>query len=91
MLLQFVYAAFAVYGWWHWRRGLQQEGSVKVERLSCRGLAAGVAAGAAGSLILGFLMARYTDAALPHIDLLVPGADFAALKRAMASIVDTLR
>jgi nicotinamide mononucleotide transporter len=68
MLLQFVYAAFGVYGWWHWRRGLQREGSVRVERLAWAGLAAGLALGAAGSLLLGFLMARYTDAALPHID-----------------------
>jgi nicotinamide mononucleotide transporter len=68
MLLQFLYAAFGVYGWWHWRRGLQQEGSVRVERLSSAGLAVGFVVGAAGSLLLGFLMARYTDAALPHID-----------------------
>jgi len=68
MLLQFVYFAFAIYGWWHWWRGLQEEGSVKVERLSGRGLAAGMIIGAAGSFLLGFFMAHYTDAALPHID-----------------------
>jgi nicotinamide mononucleotide transporter len=39
-----------------------------VERLSGRGLAVGVVVGAAGSFLLGFWMARYTDAALPHID-----------------------
>jgi nicotinamide mononucleotide transporter len=68
MLLQFVYIAFAIYGWWHWWRGVKEEGIVKVERLSGRGLAAGVVVGAAGSFLLGLLMARYTDAALPHID-----------------------
>ncbi len=68
MLLQFVYFAFAIYGWWHWWRGVKEEGIVRVERLSGRGLAAGVVVGAAGSILLGFLMARYTDAALPHID-----------------------
>jgi len=68
MLLQFVYFAFAIYGWWHWWRGVKEEGIVKVEGLSGRGLAAGVVVGAAGSFVLGFLMARYTDAALPHID-----------------------
>ena len=68
MLLQFLFGAFAVYGWWHWRRGLQEEGSVMVERLSGLGLASGIAVGAVGSGVLGFLMARYTDAALPHID-----------------------
>lgn len=68
MLLQFVYIAFAIYGWWHWWRGVKEEGIVRVERLSGRGLAAGVVVGAAGSFLLGHLMARYTDAALPHVD-----------------------
>jgi nicotinamide mononucleotide transporter len=68
MLLQFVYIAFAIYGWWHWWRGVKEEGIVRVERLSGRGLAVGVVVGAAGSFLLGFWMARYTDAALPHID-----------------------
>jgi nicotinamide mononucleotide transporter len=68
MLLQFVYMAFAIYGWWHWWRGVKEEGSVRVERLSGRGLAAGVVVGVAGSFLLGYLMAHYTDAALPHID-----------------------
>jgi len=68
MLLQFVYMAFAIYGWWHWWRGVKEEGIVRVERLSGRALALGIVVGAAGSFLLGFLMARYTDAALPHID-----------------------
>jgi nicotinamide mononucleotide transporter len=68
MLLQFVYFAFAIYGWWHWWRGVKEEGTVKVERLSGRGFAVGMIIGAAGSFLLGFYMAHYTDAALPHID-----------------------
>ena len=68
MLLQFVYMAFSIYGWWHWWRGVKEEGTVRVERLSGQGLAAGVVVGAAGSFLLGFLMAHYTDATLPHID-----------------------
>ena len=68
MLLQFVYFAFALYGWWQWWRGVKEEGTVRVERLSGRGLAVGVVVGAVGSFLLGFWMARYTDAALPHID-----------------------
>jgi nicotinamide mononucleotide transporter len=68
MLLQFVYIAFAIYGWWHWWRGVKEEGIVRVERLSGRGLAVGIVVGAVGSFLLGYLMAHYTDAALPHID-----------------------
>lgn len=68
MLLQFVYAAFAVYGWWHWWRGVKEEGSVRIEPLAPRRLGAGVVVGALGSLTLGYVMARYTDAALPYAD-----------------------
>ena len=68
MLLQFVYMAFAIYGWWHWWRGVKEEGIVRVERLSGLGLALGITAGAVGSFLLGYVMAHYTDAALPHID-----------------------
>jgi nicotinamide mononucleotide transporter len=68
MLLQFVYMAFAIYGWWHWWRGVKEEGTVRVERLSGLALVLGLGVGAAGSFLLGFFMARYTDAALPHID-----------------------
>ena len=68
MLLQFAYAAFAIYGWWHWWSGLKEEGSIRVERLSGRGLTSGIVVGAVGSFLLGFWMARYTDAALPFSD-----------------------
>jgi nicotinamide mononucleotide transporter len=68
MLLQVVFAACAVYGWWHWVRGVQTEGAVTVEALSWRGWVWGLAAGAAGSVILGFVMARYFHASLPWLD-----------------------
>jgi nicotinamide mononucleotide transporter len=68
MLLQGVFAAFCIYGWWHWYRGVREEGAVRVEALSLRGKIGGVAVGIVGSLLLGSVMARYTDAALPHMD-----------------------
>jgi nicotinamide mononucleotide transporter len=68
MLLQGVYAAFCVYGWWHWYRGVREEGTVRVERLARQGWLWGAVAGTAGSLALGYLMAYYTDAALPRTD-----------------------
>jgi nicotinamide mononucleotide transporter len=68
MLLQGVYAAFGVYGWWHWYRGMRSEGTVRVQHISRRGCFGGLLAGAVASLILGSLMMRYTDAALPHVD-----------------------
>jgi nicotinamide mononucleotide transporter len=68
MLLQGVFAAFCIYGWWHWHRGVREEGAVRVEVLALRGKLGGVAVGIVGSLLLGSVMARYTDAALPHMD-----------------------
>lgn len=68
MMLQGVYAAFCIYGWWHWAQGVREEGAVKVERFPWQGWVYGIIAGAAGSVLLGFLMAHYTNAALPHID-----------------------
>ena len=73
MLLQAVFAVCAMYGWWHWYRGVQDEGSVKVLALSLRGWIAGLAAATAGSLLLGYCMARYTDASLPWLDSALAG------------------
>ena len=56
-----------IYGWWHWWRGIRAEGEVTVASLSVRGWIVGVAAGAAGAVLLGELMVRI-GAALPHLD-----------------------
>jgi nicotinamide mononucleotide transporter len=66
-LLQMFFVAFTLYGWWHWWRGVQQEGEVRVEPLGLRGWLGGLAAGAVGAVALGWLMARI-GAALPHLD-----------------------
>ena len=66
-LLQIFFVAFTLYGWWHWWRGLRAEGEVRVVPLDARGWMAGLAAGAVGSVILGWLMVRI-GAALPHLD-----------------------
>lgn len=68
MLLQGVYAAFALYGWWNWRKGVQEEGEVRVQHLPVSGLLLGLLSGVVGSCLLGGLMARYTNAPLPYWD-----------------------
>jgi nicotinamide mononucleotide transporter len=66
-LLQIFFVAFTLYGWWHWWRGVREEGEVRIEPLSMRGWLAGLFAGAAGAVLLGWLMVRI-GAALPHLD-----------------------
>jgi len=66
-LLQVFFLAFTFYGWWHWWRGVQQEGEVRVVPLGLRGWIGGLVVGAVGSLLLGWLMVRI-GAALPYLD-----------------------
>jgi nicotinamide mononucleotide transporter len=66
-LLQLFFLAFTLYGWWYWWRGVRDEGEVRVVPMTLPGLVAGLAAGAAGSVLLGLLMVRI-GAALPHLD-----------------------
>jgi nicotinamide mononucleotide transporter len=66
-LLQILFLAFTLYGWWYWWRGVREEGEVRVVRLPLPNLLAGLAAGAAGSVLLGLLM-EWMGAALPHLD-----------------------
>lgn len=66
-VLQVYYLAMAVYGWWHWRRP-GDAGNRPIARwgLAAHGVAiALVLALAAAS---GWLLRRYTDAALPYLD-----------------------
>lgn len=66
-LLQAFFVAFTLYGWWHWWRGVVQEGEVRVVPLNARGWISGLVAGAVGAVLLGWLMER-VGAALPHLD-----------------------
>jgi len=66
-LLQVFFVAFTLYGWWHWWRGVRQEGEVRVVALSLPSLLIALAAGAAGSLLLGEA-AKRLHAALPFLD-----------------------
>jgi nicotinamide mononucleotide transporter len=73
MLLQGIFVLFAVYGWWHWHRGVQTEGEVRVESPRFGVLLRDVAAGVVASLLLGWWMMRHTDAALPWLDATLTG------------------
>lgn len=66
-LLQVFFIAFTLYGWWHWWRGVREEGEVRVVPLRIPALMAALAVGAAGSVALARL-AILVHAALPYLD-----------------------
>ena len=68
LLLQLLFAGLQLYGWWQWTRGGERHDGRQVSRLAAAGLAAGLSAGAGGALLLGYLMATYTDASSPWLD-----------------------
>jgi nicotinamide mononucleotide transporter len=66
-LLQLFFIAFTLYGWWHWWRGVREEGEVRIAPLALPALFAAIAAGIAGTFILGEV-AKHLHAALPWLD-----------------------
>jgi nicotinamide mononucleotide transporter len=66
-MLQVFFLGFTLYGWWHWWRGLREEGEVRVEPLGRTSMLAGLAAGAVGCVALGAVTVRL-GAALPFLD-----------------------
>jgi nicotinamide mononucleotide transporter len=66
-LLQVFFLAFTLYGWYHWWRGVREEGEVRVVKLGTRSMLIALAAGAVGSVLLG-LLAKQVHAALPYLD-----------------------
>jgi nicotinamide mononucleotide transporter len=73
MLLQGIFVLFAIYGWWHWYRGLKAEGSVRVVTPTWTELARDSALGVLASLLLGYWMVHHTDASLPWLDSALTG------------------
>ena len=66
-MLQIFFVAFTLYGWWHWWRGIREEGEVRVVSLPFGSMITALAAGAIGSLVLAILAIRL-HAALPRLD-----------------------
>jgi nicotinamide mononucleotide transporter len=66
-LLQVFFVAFTLYGWWHWWRGVREDGEVRVVPLPLPAMAMALAAGVVGSLVLARL-AILVHAALPYLD-----------------------
>ena len=68
MGLQVVYAVISAYGWYHWLHGGAERTALRVSRTP-RPLALALPpVVAAGTLALGTLFARNTDASFPYLD-----------------------
>jgi nicotinamide mononucleotide transporter len=78
MLLQVIYAALQLYGWWQWTRAGEVHHGREVSRLGVQSVALGLLLGAIGSLLLGAAMAHWTDAAQPWLDAALTGFSLVA-------------
>lgn len=68
MVLQALFGVAILYGWAVWIRGRRDEGAVVVAPLGRMSALAGLGAGAAGSVAIGWFTSVHTDAALPWMD-----------------------
>jgi len=68
MLLQVVYVFLQIYGWYAWLYGGPQQTELNVTRLPPEQVPRWLAAGLAGTVLLGTAMRTYTDASLPYVD-----------------------
>lgn len=68
MGLQAVYAGFAIYGWWAWLHGGENDGPLRVTRVPRGQLLMALVLGGIGALTLATLLSLYTDAAVPWAD-----------------------
>ncbi|MEA1651645.1 nicotinamide riboside transporter PnuC [Nitrospirillum sp. BR 11164] len=78
MALQAVFGAFLVYGWVCWWRGKRDDGEVVVAPLGLKAAALSLVAGVLASVVLGWGMARWTDASLPYLDATLAGFSLVA-------------
>ena len=68
MGLQVIYFLLSFYGWYEWLYGGENRTELRVSRVTPRLAAALIAIGAIGSLALGTLLRKTTDASLPYLD-----------------------
>jgi nicotinamide mononucleotide transporter len=78
LVLHVIYIGLQLYGWYHWLHGGRDHGKLEVSRLPTSGLLLWPLGIAVASLIWGYLMATYTDAALPYGDAFTTVASLAA-------------
>lgn len=77
-VLQLVYLALSVYGWYEWTFGGAQHSRLQVSRATRRHWLVVVPLFLVGGLGLGALLARYTDSPVPYFDALLTAASLVA-------------
>lgn len=79
MGLQVVYVGLQLYGWWHWLRGgPREDDDLPVTGLSGPGRTAWAGIALAGTLVIGYSTATWTDAALPYPDAFITALSLVA-------------
>jgi nicotinamide mononucleotide transporter len=68
MALQVVYIGISLYGWYEWLHGGRGKSRLAVSRGTRRLAAVLAGTGIVAAALLGTLLARYTNAALPYLD-----------------------
>lgn len=66
--LQVYYVAMAIYGWWQWRGGDRTTNKLAIRTLSRKQHSVAIGSVIILATINGYLLNRYTDAALPYLD-----------------------
>jgi len=77
-VLQLIYLALSVYGWWAWLRGGSAHTRLRVSRATRRLWLAGTPLVLAAGIALGAVLDRYTDSPVPYFDALLTSASLAA-------------
>lgn len=68
MTLQLLFGVMILYGWLVWSRRKADDGEILVRPLPRRQALFGLIIGAIGGIVLGWLISRFTDGALPWMD-----------------------
>lgn len=68
MGLQVVFIALQIYGWYEWLYGGKDRGRLKISRTSLRLGFLLAAVAFVATVVMGYLLATYTDASLPYWD-----------------------
>ena len=75
-LLNVFYFGMAIYGWWMWRQGSVDGGDRPVVQWPLQSHAFAIGGILVASLVVGFGLDRFTDAAFPYIDSMTTFASF---------------